>query len=72
MLGFFDNDIGRGLGAIVLIALTFFIVIWLAPVVTFWAIGVLFGYHIPLTWGTFWAFWAIRLFAIASGYRSSK
>lgn len=62
------------LGVVVLFLLLFFIVLWFAPWVTFWAIAVLFGYSIPLTWGTFWAFWALKLFAFGglSRVASSK
>jgi uncharacterized membrane protein len=57
----------HAVGVIVLAVLLAFLVLWFAPWVTFWAIGVLFGYHIPLTWGTGFAFWVLRLFLFGTG-----
>ena len=64
MVSLGDGSTFQAIGFLVLIILIAIGLLWIAPIVTFWAIGVLFGHHIPLTWGTWFAFWGIKLFAL--------
>lgn len=57
--------------ALIAVAIIGLAIVALLPVIVFWSIGVLFGYHIPVTFGT-WIAALVMLALFGNGGRTRK